>query len=267
MNAPSIYFSILKNRKRMSSIRTLILAAALSPLALLAQGGTSCSDAIPTTLGTHTAQADNYWYSFTADTSAMFHLSTCGLSTCDTKIWIYDHCAGLVVDEGGTNALGYNDDACSTLQSNVDVVLMEGHTYYIRIGDYNNVCNGAVEPWQIYHDTATPPPTCQSSEMLVSVVIVPDDFPNEISWDLTDGGGNLIQSGNYQGASICVDTSTCVVLTMHDGYGDGIYSPGGYWLYVDSVLIHQGGNYTPSGNRRSPPRRDERAGHPRSRRC
>ncbi len=228
----------------MITFRTLLLASVLAPLLAFAQDGANCTNAVPITVGTYTAPGDNYWYRFVPDVTAVYHVATCGLSTCDTKIWVYDHCAGLVVDEAGTNAIAYNDDACGNLQSQVDPYLIAGNTYYIRIGDYQDACAGAPEGWQVWYETTPPPPTCAAGEMLVTVAITPDNFPNEISWDLKDGGGTVLGSGNYLGGDVCVDTSSCVVLTMHDGYGDGILAPGGYALYVDSVLIHSGGAYT-----------------------
>ena len=30
------------------------------------------------------------------------------------------------------------------------------------------------------------------------------------------------------------------ILSMHDSYGDGIYAPGGYWLYIDGALATSG---------------------------
>lgn len=223
-------------------LRTFTLIPVLA--ALLAHAQIDCSHALPIGLGTYTTGGDNYWYAYTPDTSCVHHLSTCGLSTCDTKIWVYDHCTGLVVDEGGTNALAYDDDACGSLQSSVDVYLQAGHTYYIRIGDYEDHCNGAPETWQIWHDEPEPPLQCAPGQRLMHLEIVPDQFPNEISWDLTSGGGDTLASGNYLGGQACVDTSVCIVLTMHDAYGDGILSPGGYSLYADGALIHSGGTYT-----------------------
>ncbi len=71
--------------------------------------------------------------------TGVYHLSTCELVTCDTKIWVYSYCAGLVVDEGGPNALAYNDDACGrTAAHRWTPWLTAGETYYIRIGDYQD---------------------------------------------------------------------------------------------------------------------------------
>ena len=41
-----------------------------------------------------------------------------------------------------------------------------------------------------------------------------------------------------------MDTSECVVFTIFDSYGDGIFAPGGYWLSYGGVQVASGGqNY------------------------
>ncbi len=220
----------------MASIRTLLLAVLLLPLFTLAQSGANCINSIPITEGQHTTQGDDYWYRFVPDVAAVYHISTCGLSTCDTKIWVYNYCAGLVVDEGGTNALAYNDDACG-LQTQVDPWLTAGATYYIRIGDYQNACAGAPVTWIIYRETTPPAPECGVGRSLLSLLFEPDQFANELDFTVSDGAGTVILSGGYLGGSVCYDSASCVVFEVTDAYGDGIAPPGGIWLLVDSVEV------------------------------
>jgi len=121
-----------------------------------AQPGSSCS--LPLTItgtGTYTTPAttvDGTWYIFVADTGGSYTFSTCGLSTCDTKIYIYDHCMGLIWGEDMTGTLGYNDDACSSLQSSCVVPFMQDSTYYIRIGDYQTACAGVNITWNMINN-------------------------------------------------------------------------------------------------------------------
>ena len=60
----------------------------------------------PIGTGTHVAATDDLWYLFTPATDGVYQASTCGLSTCDAKLWAYDECQGLVWDETGLNAPG-----------------------------------------------------------------------------------------------------------------------------------------------------------------
>lgn len=81
----------------------------------------------------------------------------------------------------------------------------------------------------------------------VIVQITADNYPGEISWDLKDQSGTTLASGTYIGDTVCVPTGTCVTLTMHDSFGDGIccnYGIGSYTVYVNGVSQGTGGSYT-----------------------
>lgn len=88
--------------------------------------------------------------------------------------------------------------------------------------------------------------SCVDGETEVIIEIISDDYPGEISWDISLGG-ELIASGNGGGIdTLCVssaDVFPCYLFEIHDSYGDGIFSPGGYWLYLDGEEIASGGDY------------------------
>ena len=228
----------------MRQIYVPFVLATLSFSSVKAQPGSDCSSAVPVTPGTYTAPSDNYWYSFVPDSTGVYYLHTCGLSGCDTKLWVYDYCVGLTTNEGWLNAIAYNDDACG-LQTQIQVTLVSGQTYWIRVGDYNDVCvnDGELVEWELFIPEPPPPVPCATGEVPLMVVIVPDGYPGEIHWQVTDGGGAVLGSGNANSAQLCVDTSACLVFTITDDYGDGIFDPGGYWLYYDGALIAQGNEY------------------------
>ena len=86
---------------------------------------------------------------------------------------------------------------------------------------------------------------CSEGETAIEVVIVSDNYPNEISWELSYQG-TVLGSGAAEGAVICFDASIeapCLQFSIFDSYGDGIFAPGGYWLYQDGVEIASGGDY------------------------
>ena len=73
---------------------------------------------------------------------------------------------------------------------------------------------------------------CADDETTIEVVIEPDGYPNEISWELSYQG-NVIASGGAEGDVICFDATIeqpCLQFSMFDSYGDGIFAPGGYTL-------------------------------------
>lgn len=137
----------------------LSLALTFSLINSFSQIGSSCS--LPAGIsgsGTYTTgplAVDGFWYQFTVDTGGVYTIQTCGLATCDTKIYIYDYCTGLVFDEGNLATIAYNDDACG-LQSSVTLNLLQDSTYYIRIGDYNTACMGENITWNIQNQGTIP---------------------------------------------------------------------------------------------------------------
>ena len=47
---------------------------------------------------------------------------------------------------------------------------------------------------------------CAENETTIEVIIEPDNYPNEISWELSHQG-NIIASGAAEGAIICFDAT------------------------------------------------------------
>ncbi|CAN5635833.1 hypothetical protein BH11BAC1_BH11BAC1_16380 [soil metagenome] len=85
--------------------------------------------------------------------------------------------------------------------------------------------------------------SCSAGFSEVIVQIIPDSWPYETSWSLVDLGGNQLDTGTSVGDTICIPTGSCAMFTIYDQYGDGIYAPGGYWVYVDGVLMAHGDSF------------------------
>lgn len=86
---------------------------------------------------------------------------------------------------------------------------------------------------------------CATDEIEIEIVIVPDNWPNEISWELSYDE-TILASGTSEGAVVCFDATIenpCLEFSINDSYGDGIFSPGGYWLYEDGIEIATGNAY------------------------
>lgn len=92
---------------------------------------------------------------------------------------------------------------------------------------------------------------CDGDEVEVRVEITTDNWGYETSWTLTDLVGNVILEGGQGGVyanhttyldSICVAADGCFFFEIYDTYGDGIYAPNGYELYVDEILVSSGAN-------------------------
>ncbi len=101
--------------------------------------GSDCSHPLPLAYGFYMAVYDNTWYSFTPDSTGIYSLNTCNVSGCDTKIWIYENCP-LNVNESPVGTYAYNDNSSCGLEANINVVLIAGQQYLIRIGDNQDNC-------------------------------------------------------------------------------------------------------------------------------
>ncbi len=112
--------------------------------------GSTCSDAAAIGLGTYTAPNTDYWYEFTAPSSGMYLVTTCNLASCDTKIWIYDTCSGIIVSDINTGTIYYDNDngGCGD-QANINALFEEGITYIIRIGEDSGACNSGPIDWSL----------------------------------------------------------------------------------------------------------------------
>lgn len=106
--------------------------------------GYTCTNPVDiTNYGTFNATHNNAWYSFTADSTGTYEISTCNINSCNTRIWIYDNCGTLIWNDNNLGTVFYSDDECG-LQAKVTAYFAEGSTYYIRIGSINNVCNNSI---------------------------------------------------------------------------------------------------------------------------
>ena len=88
---------------------------------------------------------------------------------------------------------------------------------------------------------------CLESEAQVVVSIVPDSWPQEISWGLYDGDNVLLAEGTYEGDTLCFNAdelTACWRFSMIDSYGDGLSAPGSYTVLLDGdTVINNSGNY------------------------
>lgn len=99
-----------------------------------------CNSAIVVTEGITDAPAPNMWYSFTPAQNGQYRISTCGLASCDTKIWVYDYCNMANFDDTEEATLIYNDDSNCGVQAEVNTILEGGQEYFLRVGDTGASC-------------------------------------------------------------------------------------------------------------------------------
>ncbi len=93
---------------------------------------------------------------------------------------------------------------------------------------------------------------CPDGELGFTVIIQPDSWPHEMSWTLTDGDGNMVVEANVDNGAdtlftFCIDAddwSDCMLFTMNDSYGDGLYPGAFYQVWLEGEMLVEGsGNY------------------------
>ncbi len=114
--------------------------------------GSTCSDALVITEGSYVAPGNNTWYSFTPAENGTYAIELCD-NSCNTRLWIYDYCDGLIWAEDNTGTIYYDNDqgGCGP-QAMVGAALLEGGVeYWIRIGSDNGDCTGSIN-WSLTYN-------------------------------------------------------------------------------------------------------------------
>ncbi len=92
---------------------------------------------------------------------------------------------------------------------------------------------------------------CAPSEIELKVAIATDNWGYETYWQITNLLGDTLLTGGANGVydnnsnytdSICVAADGCYFFEIFDSYGDGIYAPNGYTLYVNDDSVASGAN-------------------------
>ena len=92
------------------------------------------------------------WYVFTAPITGQYDITTCGLgNTCNTAIWVFDYCEGLIFQNTVEGTYTFSEDGCGD-QADLVAYLAAGDTYQIRIGSTDGSCEGVDVQWQITYD-------------------------------------------------------------------------------------------------------------------
>ena len=91
---------------------------------------------------------------------------------------------------------------------------------------------------------------CPAGQWAVEVLITPDDYPNETSWNLYVDNSE-VASGLINNDTICADSTACIQFVAHDSYGDGMccgYGLGSYTVVLNGEVAVTGGEFTTSAS-------------------
>ncbi len=87
---------------------------------------------------------------------------------------------------------------------------------------------------------------CAGGEVEVSIEVIPDDYPNETSWNILDLDGNTVLEGDTGIETVCIEAEQCHLFTINDSYGDGIccsFGEGSYTISIDGIEVASGGDF------------------------
>lgn len=96
--------------------------------------------------------------------------------------------------------------------------------------------------------------TCTEDQMKVVVKIKTDDYPDDVSWTLTnDCEGSKVYNPNVYVSedaeyshTYCLPSRSAITFTIEDSYGDGLCcseGDGGYEILVDGAVVISGGEF------------------------
>ena len=91
-----------------------------------------------------------------------------------------------------------------------------------------------------------PPPPPPSAYNSISVIISQDNYPTETSWDIKNGNGGIVRTGDVNGISNLLLQGGKYTFTIYDSYGDGLccgFGDGSYQLKVGTRVIRTGGQF------------------------
>lgn len=186
--------------------------------------GTHCGSAFTAYEDTmYTSSGASTWYSFIPDSTGTYNISTCFPSnSCDTRLWVYDHCAGLIWNSNMAGTIFYNDSTCG-IQAFIPATLQGGLTYYVRVGG-DSTCDTAAIQWQITYAGpvvgCTDPAACNYNPLAIisnGNCIYPGDPNCNSGPDLMVDGAMLLSSlnmGVVNGNDVCLIGEGCL-----SGYG------------------------------------------------
>ena len=201
------------------------------------------------------------WYCNIANVTLHYHWLTGPNPSCDViaytrvenpnDMWGYGNILPYPANWGQTGVISSNKQPNTTYY--FQAMLADSSytdTIIITTGECNVGCTDPTalnyNPWANIDDGTCqmPPANCVTGESNIVVTVIPDTYPGETSWEITDTNGTVFEtSPPYQITGVPVITETCVpngtiiVFNLMDGFGDGM--AGTEYGGVDGTVLVQ----------------------------
>tara|TARA_B110000459_G_scaffold168787_1_gene188059 strand:- start:304 stop:2940 length:2637 start_codon:yes stop_codon:yes gene_type:complete len=129
-----------------------------------------------------------------------------------------------------------NGAVVELINASVEIPFLEQGTVAISIDDNlqaeNNITlnllsvNSQIDG-DLSNNSASTSTNLDSNYDIITLIINPDNYEDETSWEIFDASNSLINSGSLDNGEvytedICVDYGACFTLYFYDSYGDGI---------------------------------------------
>ena len=130
-----------------------------------------------------------------------------------------------------------NGAVVDVINASVNIPFLEQETVSISIDDNLQAANNNITvsllsvnnqlDGDLTNNSVSTITNLDSNYDIVTLIINPDNYPGETSWEIFDANDVLINSGNlpngdYYTEDICLDYESCYSLYFYDSYGDGI---------------------------------------------
>jgi len=158
------------------------------------------------------------------------------------QLWLNSGLVGADYNfDGDSASISYVGNNCIGLGACCDDLIGECDMYVDNLD-----CQGADQRFIEYGFCDDFDPPCGGCpEDMMTIHVMTDDYPDEISWVLRDNLNSVVAQGgpypslnNLYVDSICVESLNCYSFTIYDSYGDGIFPPGYFAIYFnDSLLV------------------------------